>query len=533
MYVVTIPRRMDEARSREAGERQQDMRRRERYGKSHCPDAFVDICWEFNPADAAQALSEPPPWETYERIVEHLRAQPMPLDDKRSPAVYQGLRRSLMKENLVERRYAQVISDAARFLESSKPGDGLSAAMLLSALTQTLLPARIHLSTPDERRLGSEVAALLVPAFERALAELSDAAKHERLRIDDHGAAYTLARAELCLGSAYEYAAFVEENPAEKKRLLAKALAVYARAASEVKEGDYWRNPSAYWINPIGAFVAASRVAASDDERLELARRTVAAMSAALNRVGPDRYAASGVVGPYDQYYIAFSSFRVSGYLYNDVPPATPHPPSLFGGLATYASVWKRSDGKTFPVQARLAQTWINQAILAVWEDYESAEARRAALDTLIGLYAVRRNAGDAYKGAIARLMLELYTRSGDEHWLNAAPAYMRAGGDTLPAVEWKKLVEKARRRHAELVAQRKDPKVCRDSDGLVIRRRDADLITKPLECAATHAFITRHPLASEIRPALLGAKYGNERQVLESIPRQGSGVRRQETGDR
>jgi hypothetical protein len=425
----------------------------------------------------------------------------------------------LLSEPLPERRYATVLADAARFLESRKTGDGLSAAMLLSALTQTLLPARLHLSTPDERRLAGKVAALLVPAFERALAELSDAAKQERLQIDDHGAAYTLARAELCLGSAYEFAAFVEENPAEKKRLFTKALAVYARAASEVTEGDYWTNLRGYWINPIGAFVAASRVAASDEERLELARRTMAAMSAALRRISPAQRAATGAIGLYDEYYNPFSSFRVNGYLYNDVPPGSPHPPSLFGGLATYTSVWKTPDGKTLAMPTRLAQTWINQAILAVWEDCESAEARRAAVDTLIALYAARRDAGDTYKGAIARLMLELYTRSGDEHWLGAAPEYMRAGGDALPAGEWKKLVEKARRRRAELAAQLDAPNVCRDSDGLVIRRRDADLITQPAECAATRVFITQYPMASERRPALLGVEYGSERQVLENVP--------------
>jgi hypothetical protein len=517
MYVITIPRRLDEARREEAGERWRNAQQRERYGKNHCPDAFVDICWEFNPADAAQALSEPPPWDTYRRIVEHLREQPLPLDDKRSRAVYQGVRGSLLKEPLAERQYARVIADAARFLESRKPGDGLSAAMLLSALTQTLLPARLHLSTPDERRLAGKIASLLVPAFERALAELSDAAKEDHLQIDDHGAAYTLARAELCLGSTYEFAAFVEENPAEKKRLFAKALAVYARAASEVKEGDYWTNLRGYWVNPIGAFVAASRVAATDEERLELARQTMAAMSTALRRVSSEQRTATGAIGLHDEYYNPFFSFRVNGYLYNDVPPGLPHPPSLFGGLATYTSVWKTPDGKTLAMPARLAQTWINQAILAVWEDCESAEARRAALDILIALYAVRKDAGDAYKGAIARLMLELHTRSGDEHWLSAAPGYMRAGGDTLPAVEWKKLVEKARRHRAELVAQMNDPNVCRDSDGLVIRRQDADLITKPAECAATHAFITQHPLASERRPALLGAEYGSERQFLET----------------
>jgi hypothetical protein len=165
----------------------------------------------------------------------------------------------------------------------------------------------------------------------------------------------------------------------------------------------------------------------------------------------------------------------------------------------------------------RLAQTWINQAILAVWEDCESSEARRAAVDTLIGLYAARKDAGDAYKGAIARLMLELYTRSGDEHWLGSALEYMRAGGDTLPIDEWKKLAEQARRHRAELVAQLGDPNVCRDSDGLIIRRQDADLITKPEECAATRVFITQYPMVSEKRPALLGAEYGIERQFLET----------------
>jgi hypothetical protein len=498
MYVITIPRRMEEARSEDAGKRWREAQSRERYGMRNCPDAFVDICWEFDPAEAHQALSAPPPWETYERIVEHLRKQPLPLDDTRSREVYKGVRRSLLKEALAERQYAAVLADAARFIESRRAGDGVSAAMLMSALTQTLLPVRLHLSSPDERERVGEVAALLVPAIERAWADLSDAAKEDRLRIDDHGAAYALARAESCLGSAYEFAAFVAQDPAEKERLRAKAFAVYSRLATQATEG---RN--AYRALSIGAFIAASRTAASDAERLELYRRMTTTMSAS----------------PFHGAYGAFFTFRVNYFLYDDVPPALPRQPSLFGKLAAYTSVGKASDGKMRPHQTWLAQTWMNQVILAVWEDCESAEARRAAVDSLIGLYATRKDAGDAYKGAIARLMLELHVRSGDMHWLLAGPGTLRAGGDSLPAAVWKKLAERSRLRRAELLAQLNDPNVCRDSDGLVIRRQDADLITEPAECAAAHAFVVQYPMASESRPSRLGAEYGNERALLEDMP--------------
>ncbi|MDR1124693.1 MAG: hypothetical protein LBM64_01325 [Deltaproteobacteria bacterium] len=153
-----------------------------------------------------------------------MREQPLPLDDKRCLKVYQGLRRALRNEPLTKKRQATVLADATQLVQSSRIGDGVSAAMLLSALTSALLPARLHLSSPDERQLAGEVAALLVPAYERALAELSEAA-HEA-----HWASnFSLALAEICLGSAYESAAFVEQNPVEKKRLLAKAFAWYAR----------------------------------------------------------------------------------------------------------------------------------------------------------------------------------------------------------------------------------------------------------------------------------------------------------------
>jgi hypothetical protein len=224
MYVLTIPRRMEEKRADEADRRWREARSRENYGKNHCPDSFVDICWEFNPADAHSALDAPPPWDTYKRIVEHLREQPLPLDDERGREVYTGVRRGLLREPLTRRQQNTVLADAKRFLESPRAGDGLSAAMLLGGLTQTLLPVRLHLSTPDERRLAGEVAALLVPAYERALAELSDAAQEDRLQIDKRGAAYTLARAEFCLGSAYEFAASVAQDPAEKERLRARSL---------------------------------------------------------------------------------------------------------------------------------------------------------------------------------------------------------------------------------------------------------------------------------------------------------------------
>ncbi|MDR1311849.1 MAG: hypothetical protein LBK01_08295 [Burkholderiaceae bacterium] len=513
MHVITIPRRLDEARSEEARERRQTAERRERYGKYNCPDAFVDICWEFSPADAHSATSAPPPWETYEKIVSHLREQPLPLDDERSLKVYQGVRGSLLKA-LTKKQYAAALADAAHFIQSPRAGDGISAAMLLSALTRTLLPLRLHLSSPDERRLAGEVATLLVPAYERALTELSDAAKKSRLHIDKHGAAYALARAEFCLGSAYEFAAFVTQDPAEKKRLLSKAFAVYARVATQVTEGGYWTSPSAYWVNSIGAFIAASRVAVTDAERLELARHTTRAMSTALRRVTSAERAAANT-RLYAAHYNSFSSFRVNGYLYNDVPPGSPRPTSLFGKPPTYISDGKTPDGKTRPMPTRLGHTWINQAILAIWEDCESADARRAAVDTLMGLYAVGKDSGDTYKGAIAMLMLELYAQSGDEHWLRDAPAYLRAGGDSLPASEWKKLAAQARQRRAELVAQLDDPSLCRDADGLVIRWR-GDLITDRRMCATVRDLIARHPMVSERRPSRLGAEYGTERYVWE-----------------
>jgi hypothetical protein len=518
MPVIALPYRIANANREEADREWREAQSRERYGKHHCPEAFVDICWEFDPAEAHQALSAPPPWETYQRIVEHLRRQPLPLDDKRSREVYRGVRRGLLKEPLAERQYATVLADAARFIESPRAGDGVSAAMLLSALTHTLLPARLHLSSPDERRLVGKVAALLVPATERALAELSDAAQAARLHIDEHGDAYALARAEFCLGSAYEFAAFVTQNPAEKERLRARSFAVYARLATRVTEGRYWPNPSGYWTHTIEAFIAASRVAATDGERLDLSRRTATAMGAALRRAVSARRAATGAGIYLGSYYNAFFSFRVNGYLYNDVPPGSPgshHPASLFGSPVTYASVGKTADGKTRPMQMQLRQTWINQAILAVWEDCASANARRAAVDALIALYAAGGEAGDAYSGAIALLMLELHARSGDEHWLRAAPGYLRAGGDPLPAAEWKKLAERARLRRAELVAQLDDPNLCRDADGLVIRLQ-GDLITDPRACARVREFIARYPLVSEKHPSRLGAEYGSERLVWE-----------------
>jgi hypothetical protein len=95
----------------------------------------------------------------------------------------------------------------------------------------------------------------------------------------------------------------------------------------------------------------------------------------------------------------------------------------------------------------------------------------------LLGLYAEGHVAYTS-KGAVAMLLLELYVRSGDEHWLRAAPEYLRAGGDALPAGEWQKLAEQARQRRAEFLAQPDDPNVCRDADGLPIRLEgDADLL--------------------------------------------------------
>jgi hypothetical protein len=87
-YVLTIPDRLERDRAEEAAEKRRNARSREQYGQHQCPDAFVDICWEFDPADAHSALSAPPPWETYQRIVEHLRERPLPLDDERSRKVW-------------------------------------------------------------------------------------------------------------------------------------------------------------------------------------------------------------------------------------------------------------------------------------------------------------------------------------------------------------------------------------------------------------------------------------------------------------
>jgi hypothetical protein len=115
--------------------------------------------------------------------------------------------------------------------------------------------------------------------------------------------------------------------------------------------------------------------------------------------------------------------------------------------------------------------------------------------------------------------MLELYIRSGDGHWLSAAPDYLRAGGDPLSADEWKDLAEQARQQRAGYLTQLDDPNLCRDADGLVIRLRGfTDLITDPQKCAEAREFITRYPMVSEKRPAYLGAEYGSERYVWERM---------------
>jgi hypothetical protein len=89
----------------------------------------------------------------------------------------------------------------------------------------------------------------------------------------------------------------------------------------------------------------------------------------------------------------------------------------------------------------------LNAAIQEIWESCESTEGRRAVVGALLGLYAVKAHEKPTPRGAIAGLMLELHVRSSDEHWLRAAPGAMRAGGDRLPANEWKKLADQARLR--------------------------------------------------------------------------------------
>jgi hypothetical protein len=475
VYVVTIPQRLQA--EQESGQR--EALRREDYGARNCPEAFVDICWEFDPADASSAPSAPPPWETYQKIVAHLREQPLPLDDKRCLTVYQGMRRALRNEPLTKKQQATVLTDAAQLVQSPKAGDGVSAAMLLSALTSTLLPARLHLSSPDERQLAGEVAALLVPAYERALAELSEAAQEAHW-----GSDFSLALAEICLGSAYEFAAFVEQNPAEKKRLLAKAFAVYART-TEIPN----------WYIQIMAGMFGSRTAATDGERLELARRLTAALSLELRQDSGWPYIYDHELFT-DFYYF---SFGVLFFLYEDARPG---------------SEWAPFFRKPSELPG---QTTLNLTILEIWENCESAEARRAAADILIGLYATGAPAGHTPKGAVAALLLEFYGRSGDGHWLRAAPGYLRAGGDSLSAGEWQELAEQARRQRAELVAQLDGPNLCRDADGLVIRLR-GDLITDQRECAAAREFVARYPMVSEKRPSRLGAEYGTERYIWEHV---------------
>jgi hypothetical protein len=474
-YVVSIPDRLQAAHAAKEDILRREAQSRERYGKHHCPEAFVDICWEFDPADASSALSAPPPWETYERIVEHLRKAPLPLDDERSRKVYRGMRRALRSEPLTEEQQAAVLADAARFIESSRAGDGLSAAMLLSALAQGLLPARFQHASPDALQRAGKIAALLVPAYARALAELSGGSKEAHW-----GSAFSIALAEICLGSAYEFAAFAERDPAEKKRLLAKAYAVYARATE---------TPNVYIQIMAGMF--GSRAAATDGERLELVRRLTAAL-------GPELRRGSGWTSLHDPetfldlYHL---SFGVQFFLYEAVRPGS--------GWVPFFREPSEQPG----------QNTLNLTILEIWETCESAEARRAAAETLIGLYAAGASAGPPAQGAVAALLLELYGRSGDERWLRAAPGTLRAGGDPLPVGEWKKLAERTRRDRAERVAQLGDPKVCRDFDGIVIRLRRT-LITDPRICAAAREHIARYPALSEKRPSPLGAEYGSERSI-------------------
>jgi hypothetical protein len=72
----------------------------------------------------------------------------------------------------------------------------------------------------------------------------------------------------------------------------------------------------------------------------------------------------------------------------------------------------------------------------------------------------------------------------------------------------------------AEILSQLNDPKVWRDSDGLVVRARSTDgLITEAGKCAAALAFIAHYPMASEKRPSWLGTEFGNERYAWENMP--------------
>jgi hypothetical protein len=499
-YVITIPDRIASDRADEADRRWRKQESLERYGRNNCPDAFVDICWEFDPSEASMALSAQPPWETYKRIVEHLRKQPLPLDDKRSLEVYKGVRRGLLN-GLTRRQYAAALADAAYFVESAKAGDGVSAAMLLSALARTVLPARLHLSSPDEWKLAGQIASLLVPAYERTLAELSDAAqKAQGLQVDEHGPAYALARAEFCLASAYEFAAFIEQDPAEKAHLLAKAFAVYARATERPSGGtsEYFL----YWSLPVKAAIAGSRVAATDEQRLELARRLKTTMNLELRRD-------SGESWPGVYHHTAGSrSLDMNYFLYDAVRPDS-----------RWLPLFLKIDKSKLPYP-----TLMNMAILEIRESCDSAEARRTVVEILLGMYdmyavkasSVKASTGYISKGAVAELLLELYVRSGEEHWLRSGPGYLRKAGDSLPASDWNALVKQARRQRTELLAQINAPNLCCDADSLVIRLGDFGLITDQAECAWAHELIVQYPLASERRSSLLGSEYGTERYIWE-----------------
>jgi hypothetical protein len=489
-------------RAEEAANKRRQEERVKNYGRDNCPDAFIDMCWEFYPAEAGMTGSAPPPWETYQKIVGHLREQPLPLDDERSLNVYKGVRRVLNEltrqqyrvlNGLTRQQYAVVLADAARFINSPKAGDVVSAAILQSFLAQTMLSTGLHLSSPGEWKLAGQVASLLVPAYERALAELAD---------QD---ACTLALAEFYLASAYEFAAFVEQDPAEKARLAAQAFAVYARATERTEDFPYWSLR-------LMAGIAGSRVAATDEERLELARRLTTTINLELRRDSSDSW--SDVYSRTVRYQTSIMSDFSDFFLYDAVLPDSQWLPLFLGAV--------RPDSQWLPLfleidTSKLTHpTLLNMAILEIQENCGSAPARRAAVDILLGLYeyAVEAATGYIYEGAVAALLLELYVRSGDEHWLRAAPGYLRAGGDSLSANDWKELVKQARRQRAELLAQLDAPNLCRDADNLVIRWRGF-LITDQEECGRARDLIDRYPLASEIGPAWLGAEYGTERYLL------------------
>jgi hypothetical protein len=150
-------------------ERKRDALTEANFVIDNCPDSFSSFCRAF------QGAIIPEPFDSYKKIVEVLNNSPLSESDPRSYNIQKWIYNCFSQSSdLSVVQLESIIEDANRFINSSRPGDGISAAIIIGSLTELFYYHITLIHTEEEWDIILKIANTLVKAYEKVAMDLSN-----------------------------------------------------------------------------------------------------------------------------------------------------------------------------------------------------------------------------------------------------------------------------------------------------------------------------------------------------------------------